>query len=103
MHFLAKYGRSYASKEDVNHRFNTFSANYDKIMEHNAQNDHFKMAINQFSDLSEEEFAQHYNSGLSVPLASSVKKHKVMSSEVVSDTSLPESVDWSSKVSVPGN
>ena len=46
MQFLAKYGRSYASKEDVNHRFNTFSANYDHIQAHNEQNEHFKMTIN---------------------------------------------------------
>ena len=46
MSFLATYGRSYASKDDVNHRFDTFSANYDKIKEHNDNNLHFKMAIN---------------------------------------------------------
>jgi len=71
MQFLSKYGRSYASKEDVNHRFDTFSANYDKINEHNAQSEHLKMAINQFSDLTEEEFAQHFTAGLAVPLTSS--------------------------------
>jgi len=38
MQFLAKYGRSYASKEDVNHRFETFSKNFDEIGAHNQNN-----------------------------------------------------------------
>lgn len=79
MQFLATYGRSYASKEDVTHRFNTFSANYDRIMEHNANYDHFEMAINQFTDLTDEEFSLHFSSGLTMPLSSYNKKHKIMS------------------------
>lgn len=81
MQFLATYGRAYASKEDVNHRFETFSANFDKIKAHNENNEHFKMAINQFSDLTEEEFTTHIQTGLSVPHDSQTKKHKKVSSE----------------------
>ena len=29
--FIAQYGRSYASKDTAEQRFNVFSANYDKI------------------------------------------------------------------------
>lgn len=38
MNFLAKYGRSYASKHDMTSKFTVFSENYDKIEEHNAKN-----------------------------------------------------------------
>jgi hypothetical protein len=65
---LTKYGRSYASKDDFNMRFETFSKNFDMVESHNSQDKSFKMAINQFSDLSEEEFNTHFTSGLKMPL-----------------------------------
>lgn len=67
MTFLAKYGKTYASKHDVNHRYETFSKNYDKIEDHNAKSEHFKMAVNKFADLTEEEFHTRYLSGMNVP------------------------------------
>ncbi len=36
LNFLAKHGKTYATKNDLNSRFEIFSANYDKIEEHNA-------------------------------------------------------------------
>ena len=54
MQFLARYGKTYASKNDISNRFNVFAANYDKIKEHN-QKGTYKMGINHFSDLTVEE------------------------------------------------
>jgi hypothetical protein len=62
--FLAQHGKTYATKDDVNTRFEIFSKNYDHIEEHNENNEHFKKAINKFADLTEEEFTHHYLRGL---------------------------------------
>ena len=61
MQFLAKYGKMYATKSDLNTRFEVFSQSYDKVKEHNSvQIERFQMGINAFSDMTEEEFASHY-------------------------------------------
>jgi len=62
--FLAKHGKTYATKSDMNTRYEIFSDNYDKIEEHNANNEHFKKEINKFADMSEEEFTHHYLKGI---------------------------------------
>jgi hypothetical protein len=36
MQFLAKYGKMYATKSDLNSRFEVFSQTYDKVKEHNT-------------------------------------------------------------------
>jgi len=57
VNFIAKYGKSYSSKEDIPKRFATFSERYIKIKEHNSRSDAVsKMAINHFADMSYEEF-----------------------------------------------
>jgi Cathepsin propeptide inhibitor domain (I29) len=60
MHFLAKHGKTYATKNDMNSRYEIFAENFDKIEEHNANNEHFKKTINKFSDLTNEEFTHRY-------------------------------------------
>ena len=45
--FLAIYGRSYASKSEINDRFGVFSANFDEIKAHNSRPESgFEMGIN---------------------------------------------------------
>jgi hypothetical protein len=66
MEFLVKHGRTYATKHDLNHRFEQFSKNYDHIMEHNNNNEFVKYEVNQFSDMTEEEFSMHYNTGVNL-------------------------------------
>lgn len=41
LHFLARYGKTYASKTDLTGRFEVFSKNYDAIQAHNADGDRF--------------------------------------------------------------
>ena len=66
MQFLAKYGKTYASKSDMGSRFEIFSANFDKIKAHNSQEDAYKMGVNQFSDMTFQEMNSFYaNNGLS--------------------------------------
>lgn len=41
MQFLAKYGKTYATKSEINSKFEVFSKNYDAIKEHNLKNPQF--------------------------------------------------------------
>jgi len=65
--FLDQFEKTY----DVNEfftRFNVFKHSYDTMLRHNAGNHTWDMGINQFSDLTEEEFAKTYlNPMLAVP------------------------------------
>jgi C1A family cysteine protease len=60
MQFIAKYGKTYAAKSDMGSRFQTFSANYDRVQAHNSLDNAFKMGVNRFSDMTEEEFTSMY-------------------------------------------
>jgi hypothetical protein len=53
----------------LNSRFEIFAQNYEAIKAHNANPDsHFEMGLNKFSDMTHEEFLQHYHaSGLQFP------------------------------------
>lgn len=66
-------------------------------------NEHFKKAINEFSDLTADEFANIYLTGLKRPLTSPT--HKLKSSNLIVDGPIPVTVDWNSKgvVTTPEN
>lgn len=59
MQFLVKYGKTYATKGDITSRFSTFSENFERVKEHN-KGGRFRMGINQFSDMTLEEFTAIY-------------------------------------------
>merc|ERR1712080_543329 len=55
--FMNKFGKSYATSEESKLRFDIFKANLQKMHAHNSRKDvSWKMGINQFSDLTDEEF-----------------------------------------------
>ena len=62
LRFIAEFGKQYASKEHMDERYDIFKDNYEKVIAHNNSVDEegrppsFEMGINQFSDLTEEEF-----------------------------------------------
>ena len=56
MEFSARFGKTYGSKSEHNSRFETFKQNYLKMKTHNDLDKGFKLGINKFSDLTEEEF-----------------------------------------------
>ena len=56
IHFVAKYGKSYAAKREVASRFENFARVHKIVKEHNLKEDATStMEINQFADLSLEE------------------------------------------------
>lgn len=61
--FMAKYGKTYASKTHLHSKFEIFKLNYELISKHNLDNS-FEMGINEFSDLTEHEFLEIYGKSL---------------------------------------
>ena len=63
--FKDRFNKIYASNEDFSARFEIFKANMRSILKHNSVPDqNFTLGINQFSDLTSEEFkALYINSG----------------------------------------
>jgi len=53
--FVKEYNKQYPT-EEVFARYNTFKANLELINQHNAGNNGWEMGVNQFADLSKEEF-----------------------------------------------
>jgi C1A family cysteine protease len=71
--WVQQFGKSYETN-DFFGRYNTFSANLQKIQEHNAGNHSYTLGMNQFGDLTEAEFKAMYITGLKprqAPFASS--------------------------------
>ena len=63
--FMARYGRSYGSKGHAEVRFSNFKSTFRKVSEHNKQNGSgFKLGINRFADITEDEFLETYGKGL---------------------------------------
>lgn len=58
-HFKLQYGKKYSSAED-SYRFAVFQHNLNAIQDTNQAQSDFQLAVNQFADLTLEEFAQSY-------------------------------------------
>uniref|UniRef100_A0A6C0DSV8 Peptidase C1A papain C-terminal domain-containing protein n=1 Tax=viral metagenome TaxID=1070528 RepID=A0A6C0DSV8_9ZZZZ len=89
--FLKRFEKKYESLEALEKSFHIFSQNLKDIFEHNAlPNKNFTMGINQFTDLTPEEFKLNYGSGL---FTSKVEKS---SCKIYTPTGkvVPDSWDW---------
>lgn len=109
MQFLAQYGKTYASKTHINTRYQNFVNNFKAIREHNSQGHDYEMGINQFSDLTIEEFTDLYHKdGLAMPTEEARKPLRHPSLQAAKKShdkpaSLPDKVDWreAGKVTTP--
>ena len=98
-----KFNKVYASNEDMDARFQVFRSNLRAIIEHNAVIDqNFTLGVNQFSDLTPEEFKAFYVSGLKmgdVSVSAMVGSYGCKSYTSTASTA-PASVDWRLKNAV---
>ena len=60
LNFKKEYGKLYSSTEEHNYRFAVFNENLEKIALHNAKNLPWTLGVNQFADISEEEFLHKF-------------------------------------------
>lgn len=108
MDFIATYQRSYYNSWEFENRYLTFKDNYQKIADHNLNADMlgFTLKINQFGDLSQEEFKEKYLT-LKAPERSPAFHHKqrggrhhkfeTMRAHQNRFSDVPEKVDWRDK------
>merc|ERR1711936_262022 len=88
--FKEQFGKTYLSRAEHNLRFDIFKTNMKKIEEHNKSGASWKMAMNQFSDLTQAEFESMYLGGYKRMPSSPAEA--LTESKPAKD--LPAEVDW---------
>jgi len=94
--FVQTHKKTYSSVEETVNRFSTFVDNLRIIEAHNAKKDTWFMAVNQFADMTTEEFNTMYK-GLQQPQPDKDVKRSVF---VPSGAALASEVDWVAKGAV---
>jgi len=98
-HFQKRFTKTYATVEEFQNRFQIFRYNLNNIFMHNMNSSHtFSLGVNQFTDLTTEEFKSQYASGLNRSNNFNLYGCKPYESDLVSD--LPHTVDWRKKGAV---
>jgi C1A family cysteine protease len=92
--WMATFGKEYGSVEEEGHRFLIFLKNWELINDHNVHgNATFTMRLNQFGDLTSDEFKYYvHGHGESCLLRSSRPLIRVIESSP--DVPAPAAVDW---------
>ena len=94
--FQEKFSKHYSSLEELEERFGIFKKNLINILQHNSDvTQNFTMGINQFTDLTPEEFKFQYIGGLKTEVGS--YGCKTFSSSAVGT---PTTIDWRTKGAV---
>ncbi len=96
--FIAQYGRSYASKDTVEERFNIFSLNYDKIKSHNTNaTKTFEMGLNEFADMTVEELnSRYFSAKLKAPKRQQSAQPRLRQAKQLNND-IPKEIDWNAK------
>nr|XP_027102694.1 senescence-specific cysteine protease SAG12-like [Coffea arabica] len=97
--WMSSYGRQYKDAAEKERRYNIFKANVKYIdFVNNAGNKPYKLAVNEFADLSNDEFkAAHIGQRNLSKTAKSSTANPLMYENV---TSVPPSIDWRKKGAV---
>ena len=98
--FRERYAKVYHSVEQIEERYGIFRDNMEKISQHNSRGLNFTMSMNQFGDMTEEEFSNYYRiNNFQLPSVGSSLLGgygcKVYSADI--DKSLSESLSWVEK------
>lgn len=92
-HWLVKHGKPYNALGEKEKRFDIFKDNLRFIDEHNAGNRTYKVGLNRFADLTNEEYRAKYLGTKIDPKRRIAKTRSNRYASQVGDK-LPESVDW---------
>ncbi len=95
--YKADFKKEYASVEEELKRFSNYVKSVITVEAHNALNLPYKFGINQFSDMTKEEFKKNYMGYKKPTLAQRHKGMTYLGRHVNSNTTLPASVDWTTK------
>ena len=93
--FRERFNKNYLSKDELNSRFSVFRNNLIDILIHNADvSQNFTLGVNQFTDLTPQEFKEQYVSGLKPVGSYGCKPFSSTASQA------PSSIDWRRKNAV---
>ena len=98
--FLTKYNKTYLTKEEYLKRLNLFNSSFYRIINHNSKNYSFKLGINHFSDLTEEEIKKFKSKKLKKIERNNFLSHTILTDESTDkdidkeDIDIPESYDY---------
>jgi C1A family cysteine protease len=95
--WAAQAGKVYKAKEEFTMRAAIFAANVAKIEAHNAGESTFTMAVNDFADLTHEEFRARYVGGFR---GAATRKTGTWGQQGAKAQALPATVDWTTKGAV---
>jgi C1A family cysteine protease len=101
--FQQKFNKKYDSLEDMENHFNVFRSNLKDIIIHNLNQTHtYTMGINQFTDLTSDEFKETYANGLSSAFVQDMNLFGTIDCKYFSgsNVSVPSSIDWREKNAV---
>lgn len=92
--WMVQHGRTYTLKEEENMRFQIFkdNLNYIENFNNNMRNQTYKLSINEFADLTNEEFLAYYAGYKISPTDVSSKTIKRFKYENL--TNIPDRIDW---------
>lgn len=94
--FQEKFNKKYLSLEELETRFNIFKNNFINILNHNSDlNQNFTLGVNQFTDLTNDEFKSYVRGTVSGPITGYGCKEFSSSA-----TGAPDSIDWRQKGAV---
>lgn len=96
--FKAQYGKSYATPTQESYRRGIFQRSLEVIAQENSKNTEFQLGINQFADLLTSEWSSTYF-GMAKP-ASPYGDLPYLGRHEVRNSTLPNSVDWTTKGAV---
>jgi len=95
--WVKQYSKSYETTEFFG-RYNTFKANLDMIREHNAKNESWTMGMNEFGDMTWEEFRAIYVGGTKVVPREFIRSKNTIKSKP--SGAIPTTLDWRTKNAV---
>ncbi|KAL6841022.1 hypothetical protein ACP4OV_028991 [Aristida adscensionis] len=98
--WMAQYGRSYKDAAEKAHRFEVFKANVNFIESFNAKKNKFWLGVNQFADLTNDEFRATTKTNKGFNPSTLKKVATGFRYENVSIDALPATVDWRTKGAV---
>merc|ERR1711973_730028 len=90
--FKMEHQKVYKTRAEHESRFQVFAENLKNIATHNNAGHSYTLGINQFSDLTQEEFKGQYLGGYKALSNPSTSESKAFVKKAIKD--LPESVDW---------
>jgi cathepsin L len=95
--WVEEYSKTYETAEFFN-RFRIFKTNLDTIREHNAKNESWTMGMNEFGDMTWEEFRSIYVGGTKTQPREYIRSKNAFNAP--KPGSIPSSLDWRAKNAV---